>query len=338
MKKRVDKRIKKKEKRERKKLRAINGLKNKIKNINKIERSYVSNISRFVVESMEEGNNEWGSFNAANFINGGVDNYISEDVINLICKNDLEGIQESKPFNETERKLIYYFCSGIVFDNIRDQIDEGMNKLLFQAIKIVADTGLENKKIDHVDIVGGYNDILVDFKVTYLDGNEKYNDFKNKEFISINYSSTDKLYNEVQRLKLIYKGFSINSLNRLANSMFLEYQYNKREEGNELCSYDIIVLGYITVLEFELKNLIKKKRGISNDKQMMLGRCISYLKDCDFDLLSNDDIINKLEVIRNIRNSSAHGNSITREDFDKVKTILINQQLLEFISFELIKL
>lgn len=242
--------------------------------------------------------------------------------------------------NTTERALLKSQMHGIILEyntknQIYESIDYGAIRVCFELVYQAIFIGLDEKKIKHLEFDVAYGDILVDLKIEYENSDEKYN-LKENIIIFPVWNSLDELYTNYTQYKTQYISFEENSWKLLATAYETQKQYENRREGKELLSYNGLASNYVSVLEVELKKLVVKTFNVNN-KTLTLENAINYLTKCNFECLSKEYIVNKLHEIRKLRNRIAHGNEITYEEFHKIYTLLIENQILKFISWSLSK-
>lgn len=268
-----------------------------------------------------------------NFISRNKDKLRKED------KYILKLLDEQPRFsiNTTERALLKVEMEAIIMefatkDTDYESIDYGAIKVCFQTAYHAILHGLDEKKIKSFDIHVGYGDMLVDIDVDYYEDDKKYN-LDEQINIFVNWNSLDNLYNEYTKFKTMYVNFSESSINSLATALATEKEYNNRKEGRHIISYNGIALNYLNVLEVELKKLVYQKTGIPS-RSIRLVEAINKLHELNLDILSQPYIIEDLHKVRQIRNKISHGTSISYDELDFVKSVLIKSNVLKSISSE----
>lgn len=334
MKKKADKRVKKKEKRERKKQRQelrdneigklipLSGIAFIDTRKMESERDYVYNILDYAIDMLDNKDRNYDTRTLSRIlINIAVskDPYIENDEDNNnildICKPKNKN---NKTLNETEKNLIINLCNGVLMDYSMNSVDIDSMRLFFEVGKEALSMELEDKTINYIDIYYGYKSRLEKIDI-------KYNDIKAPK-IKNNYlpllmfpKPSDKLYNETEIARQKYKCFSETSLVKLANAVIAEQDYNKRCEGKELNSYSIITFLYTSVLELELNRCIKKYHNEYKYNNLTLKKCIDIIYNSNLIEIINEEMLLDIDDIRKIRNKTAHGEDVSKEDFDKVK-------------------
>lgn len=241
--------------------------------------------------------------------------------------------------NTTERALLKVEMEAVIMEFATkytdyESIDYGAIKVCFQTAYHAILKGLDEKKIKSLEIYVGYGDVLVDINIDYDESDEKYN-LDEQIIIFPNWKSLDNLYNEYTKFKTKYVNFSESSINSLATAVATEKEFKNRKEGKHIISYNGIALNYLSVLEVELKKLVYQKTGISS-RSIRLVETINKLHELNLGILSEEYVIEDLHKIRQIRNNVAHGISISYEELDFIKEVLIGSDLLISISNELI--
>ncbi len=255
-----------------------------------------------------------------------------------LSKTKLNMINRGKyNLNITERAVLKFMMMGIEmeygFKEYSHNIDYGGIKLYFETTYKLLMFGLKEKKLMYIEMYVGYGDELCDLKIEYYDSEEKYN-LNNRIVIPLRWEKLDNLYDSYIIYKTKYKYFSEKSLQSLATAKATVKDYESRENGKEILSYNGIALNYMGVLESELKKLVSKKFNL-NERKLKLVDAINYLAKCDHDILSRETTINKLHEIRLLRNKIAHGGSINYEEFKYIEKILFDMEILEFISWNM---
>ncbi|MDO5040438.1 hypothetical protein [Clostridium sp.] len=266
--------------------------------------------------------------------------FLRENKITKENKNVLNLLNRDPKYilNTTERALLKFEMQGIILEfatkNTKyEAIDYGAIRVCFETVYFAILQGLEERKIQSLNIYVGYGDVLADIKVEYKEDNSKYN--LNEQIIIFPiWNSLDDLYNEYTKYKTKYINFNENSLYSLATAYATEKQYNDRENGKELISYNGIALNYLGVLEVELKKLISQKTG-KNIRKIRLVDAINELQKLNLDILSQKEIIEELHNIREIRNKVAHGFSISYKELDYIQKNLLDREIFKYISWEL---
>ncbi|WP_058953040.1 SEL1-like repeat protein [Clostridium tyrobutyricum] len=240
--------------------------------------------------------------------------------------------------NTTERALLETQMRAISMEYAMknldyETIDYGAIRVCFELSYEAIFEGLEEKKINSLDIYVGYGDTLSGFKATYEDTAEKY-DLSKHIFLMPKWHSLDELYNEYTVYKHKYVNFKESSLNSLATAYATQKEYETRTSGRELLSYNGIALNYFSVLEVELKKLIVQNFNVEHNK-LKLFDAINYLSKSEFVGLSAEGVIKQLHEIRELRNKVAHGYTISEYECQNIYRTLISGQILQFISWNL---
>lgn len=262
--------------------------------------------------------------------------------------------------NMTERALLKNRMQGILMEygwkGFNESIDYSGIRLFFEMTYRLILAGLEEKKIRSIDLTVGYGDTIYELGVNYMGDSTQYNiggknysieeligikcssddsqyNINENNYITVHFNSLDNLYNTYAIYKNKYKDFSESSLYSLATASDMAKQYESREEGKDIISYNGIVLNYVGVLECELKKFMALKFNLK-EIDLKLVDAINYLSKLNHPILSTQELIEDLHKVRKLRNKAAHGNFITYDEYSYVSNI-ISDFLLDQISIEL---
>lgn len=235
--------------------------------------------------------------------------------------------------NTTERALLKFEMQSIISEYIFEaSIDYGAIKVAFATVYNAIVAGLEERKIKIFSIFVGYDDEISSFDVEYEDSFKKY-DLKSRFMIFVNWNSLDEVYQNYSIYKTKYRNFEASSINSLVSAFATEEAYEARGDEKFL-EYNGVSMNYLIVLEKELKRLACQLHGVKYEEIRFVD-AIKFLKESDLGFLSEEEIIEKLQLIRKIRNKVAHGYTITKEDFLFIKEILLKRQVFEVLSWNL---
>lgn len=238
--------------------------------------------------------------------------------------------------NMTERALLKNRMQGILMEygwkGFNENIDYSGIRLYFEMSYRLILEGLEEKKISSIDLTVGYGDVIYELGVNYVTDGSKHNINENCR-IPVHFNALDNLYNTYVIYKNKYKDFSESSLYSLATASDMAKQYEFREEGKDIISYNGIVLNYVGVFECELKKLIALKFNL-NEMNLKLIDAIKNLSKLYHSYLSNPEVIENLHKVRKLRNKAAHGDFITYDEYLYVRNI-ISDSLLDEMSREI---
>ena len=235
--------------------------------------------------------------------------------------------------NTTERALLKSEMQSIINEYaFENSIDYGAIKVAFDSAYNAIITGLEERKIRMFKIFVGYGDELSRFEVEYEDSFKKY-DLKERIMIFINWNSLDEVYQNYSIYKTKYRNFEDSSINSLVSAFATEEAYEARGD-EKFIEYNGVSMNYLIVIEKELKRLACQLHGVKYEDIRFVD-AIKYLKKSDLPGLSDDEMIDNLQLIRKIRNKVAHGYTITKDDFMFIKEILLNRQAYEILSWNL---
>ncbi|GAA0289735.1 hypothetical protein GGQ92_002418 [Gracilibacillus halotolerans] len=182
----------------------------------------------------------------------------------------------------------------------------------------------------YVDSDGENNEKLVNWELGYVDDDEPV------DTIWIEWEALDELNDEYRKYAHSLHGLEEDSKDELATAMYLEKTLPYKSKNH--ISYRGLIMTYTSILERELKKLIESKEG-SIPEDWMMKKINDYILKHPLTYLENvNNLYEQLENIRRIRNKAAHGEKIDYEDFEIVKDLLIDQQLMEFISWAKVEL
>lgn len=265
-------------------------------------------------------------------------NLLNYDELNKQLLLKEANIKSNKYFlNNTEKVLVSTQLTSIATESVMslitgEKIDYAGNSVRINlAIKLLKE-GLEDRKIDIINMYVGYNDTIEYYTIDYSDSDESYilnnacdDDIIIKDTILVKWNTIDNLYNAYVASGVTYDLFTEHSKRILATVNEDEENYNNRKVARELIAYDSIYLNYAIVLETELRRLISLERKI--EKNITLIDMINYLKDGVIEEIT-EDRINAIDKIRRKRNDAAHGRSVSFKDFQLLKKELIDKKLL----------
>lgn len=200
------------------------------------------------------------------------------------------------------------------------------NEFCYQAIK----NGVPDDKhiwaiTLYVDSDGNGKEKLVNWEFHYSE--EPVHD------IWFDWKPLDQLNDEYRKYAHSMHGLEEESKNDLATVMYQEKAIPTKSKDK--VSYRGMVTTYTGILERELKLLIEMNEG-KKMPDLTMKKINEYLKGNEIPYLSENTtaLYEKLEEVRKIRNKAAHGSAdVSYNDFLKVKTLLVDKQLLEYISW-----
>ncbi|PRR79738.1 YecA family protein [Clostridium vincentii] len=139
-------------------------------------------------------------------------------------------------------------------------------------------------------------------------------------------------FNSINKTELC--GLTSESQKKLATALTIEKLYGN--DDNSIFSFSSLVIEYFGVVEKELGNIIRLHEKSPKPKRRMWNDLCNYFESHNIPQLSEKlPIYDILRALHPIRNKAAHGEFITKEDFDKVKSLTYSNRLIEFISLEL---
>lgn len=200
-------------------------------------------------------------------------------------------------------KVTSKFCKQILLEGLSDNINVGF-------IQLQIDTGDELVGWEFFESKSKCSEIIY-------------------EFVSM-----DVLDNEYQKMKLRLSGFTDTSLKTIATAITQEDALKK---SKDLISYTGLAMNYFGVLEQELRNIVYKHNKTTN-KRMMWRDLAQFFKDNTFPILNKflSEFGKEVEEINEMRNKSAHGEFISFEEFNKLKTFVFTHRAFDYMSWELI--
>lgn len=180
-----------------------------------------------------------------------------------------------------------------------------------------------------VDTDSSNKEKLINWELLYdEDGEEPF-----QEEIWIDWVALDELNDEYQKYSHSLHGLEEESKKDLATVMYQESSIP--EKSRDRVSFIGMVTVYTGILERELRLIVGLNEG-NTYSELMMKKINDYFKINELPYLSEniENLYDKLEEIRKIRNKAAHGDKdVSYEDFCLVKKLLIDDQLLEFISW-----
>lgn len=128
-------------------------------------------------------------------------------------------------------------------------------------------------------------------------------------------------------------GLSKNSINDLASADAIEDLFTNNESKRNV-SYNMLVKQYCGVIEQEINDIIQLYNKPNKPaKHLMWKKMKNYVKDNSIELVAGTFELNDLlQDLHDIRNKAAHGEKITEDEYNIIKTYK-NRQLFEMISW-----
>ncbi|WP_081590237.1 SEC-C metal-binding domain-containing protein [Brevibacillus massiliensis] len=169
-------------------------------------------------------------------------------------------------------------------------------------------------------------DTLVDWKLFSASGRPEY--------VWIEYKAMDELENEYKKLQQELYAFSDESLRTIATAIDAENKLS--EKSPELISYQFLAMSYFGVLEQELRTLIQQRERMPQSKRLMWREITVYLKKNPLPILSQyiPDFAKVMESLNGIRNRAAHGEFISYQMYQQVRSFVWTQRALEYLCWE----
>jgi hypothetical protein len=156
---------------------------------------------------------------------------------------------------------------------------------------------------------------------------------ENNAEIFIRWKPLDELEHEYESYAHALTGLSEESKKMLASALVQEKSMNKKSADK--ISYSGIIMNYFGIIERELRELIAQLEGWESTKRMMWHEISEYVRKNAVPYITENipDFYEKMKQLNGIRNKAAHGEFISSEDFNRVKSLAVNKQLLQFISW-----
>jgi hypothetical protein len=217
--------------------------------------------------------------------------------------------------------------SASLLDYTYNTLDYGAFKIVASFCKQILLQGLsDDKKIGLVRLKIDTGDELVGWE--FVESNRSSSE------IIYEYVSMDVLDNEYKKMKMKFSGFSDTSLKTIATALTQEDALKK---SKDLISYTGLAMSYFGVLERELRNIVYKHNKNLTNKRMMWRELTQFFKDNNLPILSKfmPELGEKLVEFNGMRNKSAHGEFISFEEFNKLKTFVFKNRVFEYMSWEL---
>lgn len=233
---------------------------------------------------------------------------------------------ENLSFNE-QRFLLENAITASLLDYAYKTTDYGASKALLTLSLRLLEIGITDERIlTSASLITNTGDELVNWELEFTTD-------KSVPFIDIEFKPLDILDNEYQKKKTEYPSLSDESLKAIATAITQEVLLVKSQE---LMSYSGLAMSYFGVLERELKAIIVNYSADFNPK-MMWRDITEYFKNKKTKILTKlvPNIYKLLKIMNPLRNKAAHGEFISKEEFELLKSVVFNDRLLEYISWEL---
>lgn len=190
------------------------------------------------------------------------------------------------------------------------------------------------KKIDFyikdIDIIADLDDELESIQL--------YESPEPQEIVFVNWHSTNKINSIYMLYKNEYIGLDKSSILDLVSADVIEEDYYYKDERFSIAP-SILTKQYCGIIEHEVNEIIQLL-NLSNKPQNHLtwGYMKAYVKNNHIDLEATDfSLIDVLEALHPLRNKSAHGNVITKDEY-KIISKYKNSGLFHGISIEKLRL
>jgi len=207
-----------------------------------------------------------------------------------------------------------------------------LTELCYQLIK----GGIpEHKKIEQITVYVGQDSTLDSWDVSY-DTNLvvlKETIADPEQYIHIEWIALDEFDHEYESFVHRLHGLSDESKKALATVL---YQEKKMESApQDKLSYTGLVNYFTGIIEQEFRVLISKHNEEATTKKRMWKEICDYIKVNDIPYISSSvmDAYDTMMKIHPIRNKIAHGESVSVEDYQLVKSICLDMKLFDYISW-----
>ncbi len=255
---------------------------------------------------------------------------ISKGQILMELRNYRRISQTEPSLSEAERKVIEMIAESNLGEYMllgdMETADYGamraINKFGYEIMK----EGIpEGRYVEKVDLYTDTGDKLVNWDIELVD--------EPIEYISVDFHPLDELYHEYEKYAHSLHGLEEESKNSLATALLRESTFTQKT--SDKISYIGQAMHYTGIFEQELRILIALNEKWEKPKKMMWADICTYLADHTLPYLSEniEDIADQLKSIHPIRNKIAHGEKITAAEFDMIKSLAIEKQAFQFISW-----
>lgn len=157
---------------------------------------------------------------------------------------------------------------------------------------------------------------------------------KRPEDVWIEFKGQDPLENRFYILKNEYYSFSDESLKALAT--VLETEQNLPVKSPGLLSYQSLVMGYFGVVERELRAIIHSRENVPANKRIMWKEIVDYVAQHELPILKKyvPQAAEALLALHAIRNKAAHGELVSRQEYEQVRDVFLERKLLLYLAWE----
>ncbi|WP_445678341.1 SEC-C metal-binding domain-containing protein [Psychrobacillus sp. FSL H8-0510] len=240
-------------------------------------------------------------------------------------------ISQKKPsLSAAERKVIEMIAESNLGEymllNDMETADYGamraINKFGYEIIKEGIPDGCYVKKVDLYTDTG---DKLINWDIELVD--------KPIQHIFVDFNPLDELYHEYEKYAHSLHGLEEESKKSLATALLRESTFTQKT--SDKISYIGQAIHYTGIFEQELRILIGLNEKWDKPKKMMWADICTYLRENSLPYLSEniEDFASQLKSIHPIRNKIAHGEKITSAEFEMIKSLAIEKQAFQFISW-----
>lgn len=192
------------------------------------------------------------------------------------------------------------------------------------------------KRIDfsvkNIDIIADLDDELDSIQL-YAASNDNSTDI-----IIVNWHSSNKINSIYMLYKNQYSGLDPNSILELVSADVIEEDYYFKDERFSIAP-SILTKQYCAIIEHEVNEIIQLKNLPNKPRKHLMWRKMKeYVKNNNIDLSATDfSLLEVLEDLYDLRNKGAHGEIITKEEYN-ILSEYKNSGLFYGISTEKLRL
>lgn len=217
-----------------------------------------------------------------------------------------------------------------------ETMDYGAMNVLTELCYNIIKVGIpENKKIDSVTVYVDSGNKLDSWDVTYDSKLLVLNEasIETEHYIHIEWIPLDEFEHEYESFVHKLHGLSDDSKKSLATALYQEKKMQSAPQ--DMVSYTGLVNYFTGLIEQEFRVLISQHNGESIIKRRMWKEICDYIKVNDIPYIS-DALINvyeKMMEIYPIRSKISHGEFVSLDEYQLVRKIALDMQLLDYISW-----
>lgn len=184
--------------------------------------------------------------------------------------------------------------------------------------------------IGHIDIIADLDDELESIKI--------YENESNKDFIIVDWHSTNKINSIYMLYKNQFAGLDNASILDLVAADVIEEDYYYKDERFSIAP-SILVKQYCAIIEHEVNEIIQLV-SLPNkpNEHLMWNKMKTYIKHNNIDLQATSyKLKDVLQDLHDLRNKAAHGEIITKKEYEVIVKYK-NLGLFEGLSIEKLRL